>query len=98
MARKKGKQNTPNTKLRFSEFLEGVSITKLANEMGLTYTQLYQYKKSGANPTLLTMEKLAEALSQIRQERITIIDLIAIKDNEKKGTKKVKRQGKQAGT
>lgn len=90
MVRKKEKQTSPKTKLRFSDYLDGVSITKLADEMGLTYTQLYPYKKKGANPTLLTLEQLAEALSRIRREKITVIDLITPKENKKEEKKKSK--------
>lgn len=75
MASKKAK-SSPKTRLRFDELLEGHSITALAREMNVSYTQLYPYKKSGANPTLLALENLAKGLSKIRGEYLTVTDLI----------------------
>ncbi|MCO5113408.1 MAG: hypothetical protein M9899_04455 [Bdellovibrionaceae bacterium] len=81
---KKKKAIIPKTKFRFSELLGDTSILELADEMGVTYTQLYPYKKPGVNPTLLAMEQIAEALSRIRHEKITVIDLIDPKGKKKK--------------
>lgn len=85
MAKKNNKKNVPKTKLRFSELLGKLSIGKLADEIGVTYTQLYPYKKDGANPTLFVLEQLAEGLSKIKNQDITVIDLImAPREEEKK--------------
>lgn len=78
------KKNTPKTKLRFSELLGDLPIGKLADEIGVTYTQLYPYKKAGANPTLLALEKLAEGLSKLKNEPVTIVDLIEKPKKRKK--------------
>lgn len=77
MAKKATKRNSPKTKLRFVELLGDLSITALAKTMGVTYTQLYPYKKPGANPTLLFLEKMAKGLSELKGEPIYIADLIA---------------------
>lgn len=71
-----GKKSAPKTKLRFSELLGDLSIGKLAKAIGVTYTQLYPYKKAGANPTLLVLEQLAEGLSKLKNEDVSVVDLI----------------------
>lgn len=73
----------PKTQLRFEELLGDFSIIDLANQIGVVYTQLYAYKKSGANPTLLVLEQIAEGLSKLHGKKIRIRDLI----DEPKGTK-----------
>lgn len=80
----KTKKNSPKTKLRFSELLGDLPIGKLAKEIGVTYTQLYPYKKAGANPTLLVLEQLAEGLSKLRNEDVTVTDLIEPPKKRKK--------------
>lgn len=82
---RKVKKNSPKTKLRFSELLGDLSIVKLAKEIGITYTQLYPYKKAGANPTLLVLEQIAEGLSKLKNEDVEVVDLI---DSPKKSSKK----------
>jgi len=72
----KSKKNAPKTKLRFSELLGDLSIGRLAKEIGVTYTQLYPYKKDGANPTLFVLEQLAEGLSKLKNQDVSVIDLI----------------------
>lgn len=72
----KQKRATPKTKLKFEELLGDLSISKLAKVMGVTYTQLYPYKKKGANPTLLALEQLANGLSELRNEDVSILDLL----------------------
>lgn len=66
----------PKTKLRFNELLGDHSIVQLAQKMNVTYTQLYPYKKIGANPTLLALEELAIGLSALLGRKILIEDLI----------------------
>ncbi|WP_142699378.1 hypothetical protein [Bdellovibrio sp. ZAP7] len=83
MAEKK-KKIAPKTKLQFSELLGDLPIGKLAQEIGVTYTQLYPYKKAGANPTLLVLEQLAEGLSKLRNEKVSVIDLIQPKQEKRK--------------
>lgn len=82
------KKITPKTKLRFSELLGDLSIVQLADEIGVTYTQLYPYKKDGANPTLLALEQLAAGLSRLKNEHVTIVDLI------QKPKRKLKKKSK----
>lgn len=82
------KKATPKTKLKFDELLGDRSISKLAKVMGVTYTQLYPYKKKGANPTLLALEQLAKGLSELRNEDVTISDLL----DDGKFAKKTKRK------
>lgn len=77
--RKVFKQKSPKTRLRFDELLEGHSIGSLAKEMNITYTQLYPYKRAGANPTLLALEKLADGLSKLKGKEISVYDLLEIK-------------------
>ncbi len=84
--RKKPKR-APKTKLRFKELLGKLSITELAAKMDVTYTQLYYYKQKGANPTLLALEELAAALSEMRNETISISDLIGEKPKATKISK-----------
>ncbi len=59
------------------ELLGEDSVTDLANQIGVVYTQLYAYKKSGANPTLLALEQIAEGLSKLHGKKIRIRDLIS---------------------
>ncbi len=73
---RKKPERVPKTKLRFKELLGKLSIVELASKMGVTYTQLYYYKKKGANPTLLVLEDLAAALSEMRNEQISVMDLL----------------------
>lgn len=73
----------PKTKLRFAEILGEHSIVQLAQKMNVTYTQLYPYKKDGANPTLLALEELAAGLSALLNKEITINDLIDNKKSKK---------------
>lgn len=80
----KSRKSVPKTKLRFSELLGDLSIGKLAKEIGVTYTQLYPYKKHGANPTLLVLEQLADGLSKLRNQDVTVIDLIEPPNQKKK--------------
>lgn len=80
MSEKKDRK-LPRTNLKFKELLDGYSISELANYMGVTYTQLYPYKKRGANPTLLVLEQLAVGLSELRKEQITVADLLGINTN-----------------
>lgn len=80
----KNSKSSPKTKLRFDELLEGYSITQLAREMDVTYTQLYPYRKSGANPTLLALENLALGFSKIRGEKISVVDLIDHEEPKKR--------------
>ena len=86
--RKKPKR-APKTKLRFKELLGKLSITELAAKMDVTYTQLYYYKQKGANPTLLALEELAAALSEMRNETISISDLIGEKPKATKISKQL---------
>ena len=72
-------QRRPKTKLKFKELLGEQSIVQLAKKMNITYTQLYPYKKHGANPTLLALEDLAEGLSKLLGKEIKIADLISSK-------------------
>jgi len=81
------KKAKPKTKLKFEELLGDRSIGKLAKVMGVTYTQLYPYKKKGANPTLLALEQLAKGLSKLRNENVSVLDLL----DEDKAEKKSKR-------
>jgi len=67
----------PKTQLRFQELLGDYSVIDLANAIGVVYTQLYAYKKEGANPTLLALEQIAEGLSKLHGKKIRISDLIA---------------------
>lgn len=83
------KKATPKTKLKFEELLGDRSISKLAKVMGVTYTQLYPYKKKGANPTLLALEQLANGLSELRNEEVSILDLLDYGQTSK--TKKNKK-------
>lgn len=66
----------PRTQLRFEELLGEHSIIDLANEIGVVYTQLYAYKKEGANPTLLVLEQIANGLTKLKGKKILIRDLI----------------------
>ena len=75
----KQKKRLPKTKLRFKELLAKNSIGKLADAMNVTYTQLYPYKKDGANPTLLVLEQLAMGLSELRGENISVTDLLKVR-------------------
>lgn len=73
------KVTSPKTRLRFDELLGNHSIGSLAKEMNITYTQLYPYKKAGANPTLLALEKLADGLSKLKGETVSVHDLLESK-------------------
>jgi hypothetical protein len=73
---RKTKKKVPKTKLRFSELLGDLPIGKLAEEIGVTYTQLYPYKRVGANPTLLVLEQLADGLSKLKNENVSVSDLL----------------------
>lgn len=56
----------------------GISITKLARCMDVTYTQLYKYLDENSNPTLSTLNKLADGLTDLTGERHSILDLLEI--------------------
>jgi predicted transcriptional regulator len=84
----KSKKTVPKTKLRFSKLLGDLSIGKLAKEIGVTYTQLYPYKKAGANPTLLVLEQLADGLSKLKNKDISVTDLIESKNKKSKNKRK----------
>lgn len=92
---KKKKRIVPKTKLRFTELLGDLSISELAKEIGVTYTQLYPYKKKGANPTLLALEQLADGLSKLRNESVSVFDLL--EGEEAKNPKDKKKIKKSAG-
>lgn len=79
--KKSSKASSPKTRLLFDELLGNHSISSLAKEMNITYTQLYPYKKVGANPTLLALEKLADGLSKLKGETVSVHDLL---ENKKK--------------
>ena len=66
----------PQTQLRLNELLGDFSVIDLAKEIGVVYTQLYAYKKDGANPTLLALEQIAEGLSKLHGKKIRIRDLL----------------------
>ena len=66
----------PKSKILFDEHLGAETMLALAKKMGITYTQLYPYRKSGVNPTLLALEQLAEGLSKLHGKVISPIDLI----------------------
>ena len=72
----KSKPEQPRTRLLLDELLGEYSLVDLGREMGVVYTQLYAYRKAGANPTLLVLEKMAGALSRLRGKKITIMDLL----------------------
>ena len=76
--RKIKKARKPKSKLRFAELLGKHSIVQLAKHMGVTYTQLYSYKKAGANPTLLALEQIADGLSKVTGRKVSVLDLIDI--------------------
>lgn len=73
---KNGKRKSPKTRLRFAELLGDLRIGDLARKMGVTYTQLYPYKRPGANPTLLALEQIARGLSDLKGTKVSIKDLI----------------------
>ena len=74
--KKKADPEQPRTRLRLDEHLGGFSLVDLGREMGVVYTQLYPYRKPGANPTLLVLEKLVAGLSRLRGRKITVMDLL----------------------
>lgn len=76
MTSKKSVSKKPKAQLRLEELLGQYSVIDLANEIGVVYTQLYAYKKTGANPTLLALEQIAKGLSKLHGKKIRIRDLI----------------------
>ena len=76
MKSKVSNDKKPKTQLRFEELLGEHSIIDLANEIGVVYTQLYAYKKEGANPTLLVLEQIAKGLTKLKGKKVLIRDLI----------------------
>lgn len=72
-------RKNPKTKLNLSKLLKGHKKTELALLIGVPYTQLYKYLEDGANPTLLMLERLAEGLSKLRNEKITLNELLDLK-------------------
>lgn len=74
----------PRAQLKLDELLGGYSLIDLANQIGVVYTQLYAYKKSGANPTLLVLEQITDGLSKLHGKKIRIRDLI-VESKTKKG-------------
>lgn len=66
----------PKTRLVIDPYLQGHSIAELAQRMGIFYTQIYRYLKPGANPTLYFLEKLANGLSSLRNEKISVRDIL----------------------
>jgi hypothetical protein len=68
----------PKSKILLNELLEDYSVVDLAKVMNVVYTQLYPYKKPGANPTLLILEQLAEGLSRLHGKPISPLDLIEV--------------------
>jgi transcriptional regulator with XRE-family HTH domain len=81
--KKMAKKKRPKTKLRFGELVSGLSMQALAKSLGVTYTQLYRYKKPGANPTLLVLEELASGLSELRGESLSVVDLLEQRSKSK---------------
>lgn len=66
------------TKLILQDHLDGHKITELAKHMDVTYTQLYQYLKDDANPTLSMLDRLAKGLSKMKGQKVNVIELLEI--------------------
>ena len=73
------KKEKPVTRLRLDKLLGDHSVIELSKEMGVIYTQIYPYRRIGANPTLLILEKMAKGLSKLNGRKISISELIGEK-------------------
>ena len=79
MAKKK-----PKTKIKIVEHLGEFKLSDLARETGLLYPQLHRYNQTGANPTLLVLENIAEGLTKLCGKKFTVLDLLETRKPKKK--------------
>lgn len=83
------KLTVPKTKIKdISTLLDGRKITELAHIMEIPYTQLYQFNREGANPSVLSLDNLAEGLCRLHGRKISILDLFDVPLKKISKTKK----------